>query len=151
MFTDISSSITYAQVKSAIPSSQTSVSMLMQAGLILLLWRGLQFDFFVISGWVNKVPSSSSIISDEDSDIEIFFRPEKHTMQFSHKSLFYIIYNSNLLSLVLRLIIYISWRNIMAYLKCQEDMDSWSHDWSSATASLPGQSHDDRSNWNWRR
>lgn len=63
------------------PSSQTSVSMLIQAGLILLLWRGLQLGFFVISGWVSSMPSSSSIISDDDSDIELFFKcwPAKQT------------------------------------------------------------------------
>lgn len=68
-------------VQSYPPSSQTSVSMLIQAGLILLLWRGLQLGFFVISGWVSSMPSSSSIISDDDSDIELFFKcwPVKQT------------------------------------------------------------------------
>lgn len=67
------------------PSSQTSVSMLIQAGLILLLWRGLQLGFFVISGWVSNMPSSSSIISDDDSDIELFFKcwPVNQTRQSS--------------------------------------------------------------------
>ena len=55
--------------------------MLIQAGLILLLWRGLQLGFLVISGWVSSMPSSSSIISDDDSDIELFFKcwPAKQT------------------------------------------------------------------------
>lgn len=68
-------------VQSYPPSSQTSVSMLIQAGLILLLWRGLQLGFLVISGWVSSMPSSSSIISDDDSDIELFFKcwPAKQT------------------------------------------------------------------------
>lgn len=70
------------------PSSQTSVSMLIQAGLILLLWRGLQLGFFVISGWVSNMPSSSSIISDDDSDIELFFKcwPVNQTRQSSTTS-----------------------------------------------------------------
>lgn len=55
------------------PSGQTSVSILI--AFRLLLWRGLQFNFvLLVTSLVRSNPSSSSIMSDEDSDSELFFR-----------------------------------------------------------------------------
>lgn len=70
---DLKNILVSKKKKKCIPSSQTSVSILI--AFKLLLWRGLQFNFALfVTSLVRRIPSSSSIISDEDSESELFFR-----------------------------------------------------------------------------
>jgi hypothetical protein len=41
--------------------------------LMLLLCFGLQFCFLVVTSRASRIPSSSSMMSDDDSDNELFF------------------------------------------------------------------------------
>lgn len=122
----------FARLVKSLPCSQTSVSIV--TALMLLLWRrGLQFCFRASWSLVTSKPSSSSTKSLDDSLND----PWKIAEADINKQQKRLPVEELLFSCVGR--------------GCRANTDNWSHDWSSATASPPGQSHGDRSSWNSKR